>query len=85
MDEAYSKVYEGLIRRIKRYNPSADEALLRKAFEFSHDAHEDQLRKSGAPYFEHPLEVAKILTGLRLDYETVAGGAGPVCRRRCAA
>jgi len=74
MQESYVKVYEGLIRRIKRYNPSADEALLRKAFEFSQAAHKEQQRKSGSPYFEHPLEVAKILTGLRMDYETIAGG-----------
>ncbi|MBN1541880.1 bifunctional (p)ppGpp synthetase/guanosine-3',5'-bis(diphosphate) 3'-pyrophosphohydrolase [candidate division KSB1 bacterium] len=74
MDDTYSKVYEGLIRRIKRYNPSADEKLLRKAFEFSQEAHQAQVRKSGVPYFEHPLEVAKILTSLRMDYETVAGG-----------
>jgi len=48
--------------------------LLRKAFEFSYNAHRNQLRKSGRPYFEHPLEVAKILISLRMDYETIAGG-----------
>ncbi|HOT98262.1 MAG TPA: bifunctional (p)ppGpp synthetase/guanosine-3',5'-bis(diphosphate) 3'-pyrophosphohydrolase [bacterium] len=72
MDESYQKVTEGLIRRIRRYNQSMDAALLRKAFEFSFEAHRNQLRKSGHIYFEHPLEVAKILVGLKMDYETVA-------------
>ena len=74
MNNDYEKIYEGLIRRIKRYNSSADAALLRRAFEFSFQAHANQLRKSGGPYFEHPLEVAKILTSLKTDYETIAGG-----------
>ena len=74
MDQVTQKVSEGLIRRIARYNQSVDVELLRKAFEFSYQAHGNQLRKSGDPYFNHPLEVAKILTGLKLDYETVAGG-----------
>jgi guanosine-3',5'-bis(diphosphate) 3'-pyrophosphohydrolase len=73
-EETYSKIVEGLIRRIRRYNPSFDAALLRKAFVFSYDAHRNQLRKSGRPYFEHPLEVAKILTSLKMDYETIIGG-----------
>ena len=72
MEEVYQKVFEGLVRRIRRYNQSMDVALLRKAFEFSYEAHRNQLRKSGHKYFEHPLEVAKILTGLKMDYETIA-------------
>ncbi len=74
MVQEYEKIYQGLIRRIKRYNPSADVELLNKAFEFSYESHRDQLRKSGEPYFIHPLEVAKILTNLKMDYETIAGG-----------
>jgi guanosine-3',5'-bis(diphosphate) 3'-pyrophosphohydrolase len=74
MDERYYNVFEGLLRRIRRYNQSADAAMLKKAFEFSYNAHSDQKRESGDLYFEHPLEVAKILTGLRMDYETIAGG-----------
>ncbi|MBN2356619.1 bifunctional (p)ppGpp synthetase/guanosine-3',5'-bis(diphosphate) 3'-pyrophosphohydrolase [candidate division KSB1 bacterium] len=72
--EAYEKIYEGLIRRISRYNQNLDTPLMRKAFMFSFDAHRNQLRKSGKPYFEHPLEVAKILTSLKMDYETIAAG-----------
>jgi len=75
MYEDYEKLIEGVIRRISRYSQNADLNLLRKAFHFSYDAHQNQLRKSGEPYFVHPLEVAKILTyNLNLDYETVAAG-----------
>lgn len=74
MDKRYELVFEGLIRRISRYNQNLDAKMLRKAFEFSYNAHLNQLRKSGEPYFDHPLEVAKILIGLKMDYETVAGG-----------
>ena len=72
--EHYSSVFEGLLQRIKRYNQTADVELLRKAFKYSYDAHLNQKRKSGEPYFAHPLEVAKILTGLKMDYETIIGG-----------
>jgi len=74
MDEKYAKEFERLIRRLKGYSPVADEDLLWRAAEFAWEAHKDQLRKSGQPYFEHPLEVAKILADLRLDYITIAGG-----------
>lgn len=70
----YSHTFEGLLRRLQRYNKTADLDLLRKAFDVSMKAHQDQFRKSGEPYFEHPLEVAKILIGLRMDYQTVIGG-----------
>jgi len=72
--KTYSQVIEGLLRRIRRYNTTADLDLLRRAFNVSFQAHEGQSRISGEPYFEHPLEVAKILVGLKMDYQTIAGG-----------
>ncbi|KAA3659814.1 MAG: bifunctional (p)ppGpp synthetase/guanosine-3',5'-bis(diphosphate) 3'-pyrophosphohydrolase [Calditrichaeota bacterium] len=63
-----------LIRRLKRYLKTVDEELLERVFYYARDAHRDQLRKSGEPYFAHPIEVAKILTELKMDYVTVAGG-----------
>ncbi len=74
MTDDYNNVIEGLLRRINRYNANADIDLLKRAFEFSFDAHKHQTRKSGHMYFDHPLEVAKILTNLKMDYETIAGG-----------
>ncbi len=63
-----------IIRRLKRYSVHVDVALVKKAFEFAREAHKDQLRRSGEPYFQHCLNVAKILTDLKMDYITVAGG-----------
>ncbi|MGF1551304.1 MAG: RelA/SpoT family protein [Paracoccaceae bacterium] len=56
-----------LVERVREYNPGTDEALLNRAYVFGARAHADQKRASGEPYFGHPLEVAAILTGLRLD------------------
>ena len=61
-----------LVERVLRYNPHADEALLNKAYVYAMRAHGTQTRASGDPYFSHPLEVAAILTDLKLDDATVA-------------
>jgi len=74
MEEKYEKDLEDLICKIGQYNSSFDIELLKKAYTFSYHAHQDQLRKSGEPYFEHPLAVAQILADLRLDIGTICGG-----------
>jgi len=61
-----------LIERVKRYNPRASEALLNRAYVYAMRAHGEQKRASGDPYFSHPLEVAAILTDLKLDDATIA-------------
>jgi len=61
-----------LVDRVLSYDPDADEALLNRAYVFSMQAHGSQKRASGDPYFSHPIEVAGILTDLRLDDETIA-------------
>jgi guanosine-3',5'-bis(diphosphate) 3'-pyrophosphohydrolase len=61
-----------LVERVKRYNPNVDEALLDKAYVYGMMKHGQQKRASGDPYFSHPLEVAAILTELRLDDATIA-------------
>ncbi|CAA9511621.1 MAG: Guanosine-3',5'-bis(diphosphate) 3'-pyrophosphohydrolase / GTP pyrophosphokinase, (p)ppGpp synthetase II [uncultured Sphingomonadaceae bacterium] len=61
-----------LVEKVKGYDPDADEALLNRAYVFSMKAHGSQKRASGDPYFSHPIEVAGILTDLRLDDETIA-------------
>jgi GTP pyrophosphokinase/guanosine-3',5'-bis(diphosphate) 3'-pyrophosphohydrolase len=60
-----------LIDRVKAYDPSADEALLNRAYVYAMRMHGAQLRASGDPYFAHPLEVAGILTEYRLDTATI--------------
>src|SRR5438067_6226932 len=61
-----------LIERVKRYNPNTSEALLNRAYVYAMKAHGEQRRASGDPYFSHPLEVAAILTDLKLDDSTIA-------------
>lgn len=61
-----------LVERVQRYNPNTDEALLNKAYVYAMQKHGSQTRASGDPYFSHPLEVAAILTELRLDDATIA-------------
>ncbi|TMK10564.1 MAG: bifunctional (p)ppGpp synthetase/guanosine-3',5'-bis(diphosphate) 3'-pyrophosphohydrolase [Alphaproteobacteria bacterium] len=61
-----------LIERVKRYNPNTSEAMLNRAYVYAMKAHGEQRRASGDPYFSHPLEVAGILTDLKLDDATIA-------------
>jgi RelA/SpoT family (p)ppGpp synthetase len=60
-----------LIDRVKSYNPNANEDLLNRAYVYAMMAHGSQTRASGDPYFSHPLEVAAILTDLKLDDATI--------------
>ncbi len=60
-----------LIERVKAYDPSADEALLDRAYVYAVKMHGAQTRASGDPYFAHPIEVAGILTEYRLDTATI--------------
>jgi GTP pyrophosphokinase len=61
-----------LVERVLAYDPGADEAVLNKAYVYAMTAHGKQFRASGDPYFAHPLEVAAILTDLKLDVATIA-------------
>ncbi len=61
-----------LVERVTRYNPNADENLLNKAYVYAMQKHGTQTRANGDPYFSHPLEVAGILTDLKLDDATIA-------------
>ncbi len=60
-----------LVDRVRKYNPQADEDLLNRAYVYAMKAHGTQKRASGDPYFSHPLEVAAILTDLKLDDATI--------------
>jgi GTP diphosphokinase / guanosine-3',5'-bis(diphosphate) 3'-diphosphatase len=60
-----------LVERVRSYNPDTDEALLNRAYVYAMVAHGEQTRASGDPYFSHPLEVAAILTTLKLDDATI--------------
>ncbi len=66
--------FNDVLERLLSYNPNADTDLLRKAYVFSAKVHVGQIRLSGEPYLNHPLEVAGILTQLKLDVASLATG-----------
>src|SRR5512136_1279793 len=66
--------FNDVLERLTSYNPNADTELLKKAYVFSAKVHSGHLRLSGEPYLIHPLEVAGILTQLKLDVASVATG-----------
>tara|TARA_R110002072_G_scaffold9518_27_gene46055 strand:- start:1195 stop:3279 length:2085 start_codon:yes stop_codon:yes gene_type:complete len=61
-----------LVERVKEYDPDADEAMLNRAYVYTVQKHGTQIRASGDPYFSHPVEVAGLMTDLKLDQETIA-------------
>ena len=56
-----------LVHRVTTYHPGADVALIERAFAYAERAHEGQKRKSGDPYFVHPVSVAGLIADLKLD------------------
>lgn len=63
-----------IIEKITAYNPSVDVDIIDRAYIYSARVHEGQIRLSGEPYLSHPLEVADILAGMKLDVTSVAAG-----------
>ncbi len=62
---------EDLIALVRNYNPRTNSALIRQAYAYGLKMHEGQFRKSGEPYFTHPVAVAAILTEQQLDDATI--------------
>lgn len=60
-----------LVERVLAYDPDADEAMLNRAYVFTVQKHGTQKRASGDPYFSHPVEVAGLMTELKLDQDTI--------------
>jgi len=65
---------DDLIKKVKNYNRFFNSETLTKAYNFALNAHKNQKRDSGDPYLSHPVEVANILTELKLDSATIATG-----------
>src|SRR5438034_8902996 len=66
--------FEDLLEKVRAYAPEADVELLRRAYVFSAFEHRGQVRHSGEPYLIHPLAVADLLAGMKLDAVAIAAG-----------
>ena len=62
---------DDLIALVRNYNPRTNTDLLRRAYAYGTQMHDGQMRKSGEPYFTHPVAVAAILTEQQLDDATI--------------
>ena len=60
-----------LVDRVRAYAPDVDEDRLNRAYVFTVKMHGAQKRASGDPYFSHPVEVAGLMTDLKMDEETI--------------
>src|SRR5919108_341157 len=65
---------DDLLLRMRAYLPQADLSVVRQAYEFAARAHAGQVRGTGEPYVQHPLETALALADLQLDRATIAAG-----------
>lgn len=71
LDLAANPEAEQLVEMVRAYNPSSNSDLIREAYRYGERMHAGQLRKSGEPYFTHPVAVAKMLTELQMDDDTI--------------
>jgi GTP pyrophosphokinase/guanosine-3',5'-bis(diphosphate) 3'-pyrophosphohydrolase len=62
---------EDLVDLVRNYNPRTNADLITAAYDYGREMHEGQFRKSGEPYFSHPVSVAAILTEQQLDDATI--------------
>ena len=69
-----NKKINEIIDLASKYISNKDLDLITKAISFSAQAHSSQLRKSGEPFINHPIEVAKILIGIKLDTSSIVSG-----------
>lgn len=63
-----------LVERVKAYDPAVDEEALNRAYVYTMKAHGTQTRASGDPFFSHPVEVAGILSSMKLDSASIITG-----------
>jgi guanosine-3',5'-bis(diphosphate) 3'-pyrophosphohydrolase len=62
---------DGLCSRLTRYLEDDEIRQVRRAYLYSEQAHDGQKRRSGDPYIIHPLQVAEILSDMRMDHQSL--------------
>jgi guanosine-3',5'-bis(diphosphate) 3'-pyrophosphohydrolase len=63
-----------LVEKVRAYQPDPDTELIARAYHFSERMHEGQTRRSGEPYFIHPVGVASIIADMKLDVPSIITG-----------
>ena len=63
-----------IIDKAQTYLPQEDLEMIEKAYIYSASVHQGQVRLSGEPYLTHPMEVAGILTNMKMDAATIISG-----------
>jgi GTP diphosphokinase / guanosine-3',5'-bis(diphosphate) 3'-diphosphatase len=71
MERRFQKILNSLLADIRAYNEYIDQEAITQAYEFAYKAHEGQRRKSGAPYFEHCIDVVQAMVDLHMDQVTL--------------
>jgi GTP pyrophosphokinase len=66
--------FRDLIKGMQANRPTDDLEIIKKAYDYSQRVHSGQSRASGEPYLVHPLEVALVLTEMKMDTVAVAAG-----------
>ncbi len=66
--------YEDLVEKVRQWHPDAPIEMIQRGYVVSAKYHKGQLRMNGEPYLTHPIEVANILAGFKLDVVTVTAG-----------
>jgi (p)ppGpp synthetase, RelA/SpoT family len=66
--------FDDILEKIQDKYSEKDLRLLQKAYIFAARAHKGQIRRSGEPYLNHPLEVTHILAEMNLDLTTLIAG-----------
>jgi GTP pyrophosphokinase len=72
--ELFADKFRELLKSVRANRPNDDPDIIRKAWEFCLEHHKGQLRASGEPYVLHPLEVALVLSEMKLDSTAIAAG-----------
>ncbi len=72
MPERYAAQIESVIEKLRSTGQQVNGELIKRAYQFAFEAHKNVFRRSGKPYIEHPVEVAEILSELKVDDITVA-------------
>jgi GTP pyrophosphokinase len=74
LHDTYDERFKKLLSAVGEYTIASEIPVLKEAYNFSMEAHKNQRRYSGEPYFDHIYEVASILTELKMDSTTIAAG-----------